>query len=324
MARVPRLLYFAQAEVVAIATDLAEVIGGAIALQILFGLPLVLGGLIVGAVSMGLLAFQSHKGQRSFEHIVIGLLVIITIGFVAGLFVSGVSWDAAAHGLVPHFGGKQAVLLAASMLGATVMPHAIYVHSASMVDRHGVVSADKVPRVLRSTKAEVLAAMLVAGAVNVAMLLLAAATLPGVAGVDSIEGAYQAISGHLGQAVGVMFGIGLLASGRASTAGGAYAGASSMQGLLKVRVSVSVMRAITLVPAIVILAVGVDPTWALVISQVVLSFGIAFALIPLVWLSQGKAMGQYASTMLLRVVSWLAVAAIVALNIGLIWLTVAT
>jgi len=306
--------------VVAVATDLAEVIGGAIALQILFGLPLVLGGVIVGVVSLGLLSVQSWKGQRSFENIVIGLLVIITIGFVAGLFVSDVHWDQAARGLIPGFEGSESVLLATSMLGATVMPHAIYVHSSLALDRHGLDGDAQVPRLLRSTRWEVLVSMLVAGTVNIAMLVLAAASLPGVGGTDSIQGAHAAIEARLGPVVGVLFAVGLLASGLASTSVGAYAGATIMQGLLKVKVRVITMRAITLVPALVILAVGVNPTWALVLSQVVLSFGIPFALIPLVWLSGGKVMGKYANHGVLKVVSWLAVIVIVALNLLLIWL----
>jgi len=320
MRRGPRLAYFFQAEIVAIATDLAEVIGGAIALQILFHLPLVVGGLIVGVVSMGLLGIQSWRGEQSFEHIVMGLLIIITVGFVAGIFVSGVHWDQAARGLIPGFEGSESVLLAASMLGATVMPHAIYVHSSLALDRHGMVGDADLPTVLRSTRWEVLASMLVAGTVNIAMLVLAAASLQGVGGTDSIQGAHAAIEAHLGPVVGVLFAVGLLASGLASTSVGAYAGAIIMQGLLKVKIRVLTMRAITLVPAIVILAVGVNPTWALVLSQVVLSFGIPFALIPLVWYSGGKVMGKFANHGLLKVVSWAAVLLIIALNLMLIWM----
>jgi len=318
MKRAPRLAYFVQAEVVAVATDLAEVIGGAIALQILFGLPLVLGGVIVGVVSLGLLSVQSWRGQRSFEHIVIGLLVIITIGFVAGLFVSDISWGQAAEGLIPGFEGRESVLLATSMLGATVMPHAIYVHSSLALDRHGLVGDAQVPHLLRSTRWEVLASMLIAGAVNIAMLILAAASLPGVGGTDSIQGAHAAIEAQLGPVVGALFAVGLLASGLASTSVGAYAGATIMQGLLTVKVRVITMRAITLVPALIILAVGVNPTWALVLSQVVLSFGIPFALVPLVWLSGSAVMGKYANHGALKLISWCAVILIIALNLLLI------
>ena len=321
--RGPRLLYWGQAELVAAATDLAEVLGGAIALQILFGVPLLLGGLIVGVVSMLLLAVQSRRGQRPFEFIVMGLLLVITIGFVAGLFVSDVSWGSAAAGLVPRFEGSQSVLLAASMLGATVMPHAIYVHSALARDRHGNPGNGDLRRLLRATRSDVLASMVVAGAVNIAMLLLAAGSLPGVAGTDSIQGAHAAITQSLGPAIGVLFGIGLLASGLASTSVGCYAGASIMSGLLRVRLPMLARRAITLIPALIILGTGVEPTWALVLSQVLLSIGIPFALAPLVKLTgDRRLMGEHANSLPLRVAAWVVVALIVALNLALIVLNI--
>jgi manganese transport protein len=320
MRRVPRLLFFAQAEIVAIATDLAEVIGGAIALRILFGVPLLLGGVIVGVVSMGLLAVQNRRGEKSFELVVMALLLIITIGFIAGLFVSQVDWLQAAQGVVPRFQGAESVLLAASMLGATVMPHAIYIHSAITKELGGnTVSAKAMPRMLKATRWDVMASMIVAGTVNIAMLVLAAATLFGVGGTDSIEGAWEAINTHLGQAVGVCFGVGLLASGLASTSVGTFAGATIMSGLLKAKLPMLAIRAITLVPALVILALGVSPTWALVVSQVVLSFGIPFALIPLVRLTGlADVMGQWANTRWLKVAAWAVVTAIVALNVFLL------
>jgi manganese transport protein len=317
-----RIAFWVQAELVAIATDLAEVLGGAIALHILFGLPLLVGGVVIGAVSMLLLAVQSRRGQRPFEFVVMGLLLVIAIGFTAGLFVSGVSWPSAAGGLVPRFAGTESVLLAASMLGATVMPHAIYVHSALARDRHHS-SPASLPRLLRATRWDVAVSMFIAGTVNVAMLLLAAGSLQGGAATDSIEGAHAAIAGALGPAVGVLFAIGLLASGLASTSVGSYAGAAITSGLLRVRIPMPVLRLITLVPALVVLALGVNPTWALVLSQVLLSFGIPFALIPLVVLtSRRTVMGRLANRPLLRVLAWFAVALIVALNVALIVLTI--
>ena len=323
MRRGPRLAFWAQAELVAAATDLAEVVGGAIALQILFGVPLLVGGLIVGVVSMVLLAIQNRRGQRPFEFVVMGLLLVITVGFVAGLFVSDVDWGAAVGGLVPRFDGPQTVLLAASMLGATVMPHAIYVHSSLARDRHGNPGHHELPRILHATRWDVVASMLVAGAVNIAMLLLAAASLSGVSGTDSIQGAHAAIGQTLGPMVAALFGIGLLASGLASTSVGCYAGSTIMEGLLKVRIPLLARRVITLIPALALLASGVDPTWALVLSQVLLSLGIPFALIPLVWLSSDRRlMGTFANTGSLRVLAWTVVALIVSLNLALIVLTV--
>lgn len=319
--RGPRLAYWAQAELVAAATDLAEVIGGAIALEILFGVPLLLGGLIVGGVSMLLLTVQSRRGQRPFEFVVMGLLLVITIGFVAGLFVSDLSWPDAIGGLVPRFDGTQSVLLAASMLGATVMPHAIYVHSALARDRHA--DHPDLPRLLRATRWDVVASMVVAGAVNIAMLLLAAGSLQGVSGTDSIQGAHAAITSALGPAVGVLFGIGLLASGLASTSVGCYAGGAIMSGLLRVRIPMLARRAITLIPALIVLGTGVNPTWALVLSQVLLSIGIPFALAPLVRLtSEAGLMRGFENTRPLRLLAWTVVGLISALNLALIVLTV--
>lgn len=320
--RGPRLLYWAQAEVVAGATDLAEVIGGALALYILFGVPLPLGGLIVGVVSMALLSIQSRQGQRPFEFVVMGLLVVITLGFGAGLVVSGVDWGAAAAGIVPRFEGTQTVLLAAGMLGATVMPHAIYLHSSLARDRHGVQDEARLPRLLRATRWDVVLSLLVAGTVNIAMLLLAAASLNGVEGTDTIEGAHAAISAALGPAIGVIFGVGLLASGLASTSVGCYAGAAIMSGLLRVRIPLLARRAITLIPALAVLSLGLDPTWSLVLSQVLLSVGIPFAAIPLVMLTSDRAlMGRFANGRRLRLIAWTVVALIVALNIALLGLT---
>ena len=320
----PRRAFWVQAEVVAAATDLAEVIGGAIALQILFGLPLWLGGIIVGGVSMLLLAVQGRRGQRPFEFVLMGLLGVVAVGFVAGLFVSPVSWGAAAVGLLPRFEGTESVLLAASMLGATVMPHAIYVHSALVRDRHGAdLRGGALRRLLHATRGEVLASMLLAGAVNVAMLLLAAGSLQGVAGVDTIQGAHDAIAGALGPVVGVLFGVGLLASGLASTSVGCYAGAAIMGGLLRLRIPLLARRALTLVPALALLASGFDATWALVLSQVLLSVGIPFALVPLAALTSNRAvMGRFANSRRLVVLAWTIVAAVVALNLALIVLTV--
>lgn len=323
MPRTARVLFWVQAELVAVATDLAEVIGGALALAILFDLPLLLGGVIVGAVSMWILALQ-REGQRRFEHVIVALLAVITIGFVAGLFVSPLDWGAAAGGLVPRFDGTETVLLAAGMLGATVMPHAIYLHSSLARDRHGVTrDPARLRMLLRVTRWDVVLALVVAGGVNIAMLLLAASSLPGVAGTDTIPGAAAAISTHLGPAIGVIFGIGLLASGLASTSVGSYAGAEIMGGLLRIRIPLMLRRLLTLLPALAVLGFGIDPTWALVLSQVALSFGIPFAIVPLIWLTGRRAvMGEFANRRPLAIAAVVTAALIVALNALLIALTV--
>lgn len=323
LSRRARLAYWLQAEVVAIATDLAEVVGGAIALYLLFDLPLVLGGLITGAVSLTLLAVQDRGGQRTFERVVTGLLLVIAVGFLASLFVEPPSASGTLGGLVPKFDGSGSILIAAAMLGATVMPHAVYLHSGLVRDRHGLPDVTTRRRLLRATRADVGLAMLLAGAVNLGMLLLAATNLQGQEGVDSIEGAHAAVAVALGPGIALMFAIGLLASGLASTSVGAYAGAMIMQGLLHKRIPLVLRRLVTLVPAIVVLALGADPSAALVVSQVVLSFGIPFALVPLIRLTADRdLMGADANRRLTTIAASLIAVVIIALNLVLIYLTV--
>jgi manganese transport protein len=322
--RAPRLGYWLQAESVAVATDLAEVVGGAIALQLLFGTPLPVGGLIVGGVSMVLLEVQNRRGQRPFEGLVVALLAVVALGFVAGTIVSPLDGAAVLGGLVPRFEGADTVLLAASMLGATVMPHAIYLHSSLARDRHGRHEGDDLRHLLRATRWDVGLSLLLAGSVNVSMLLLAAGSLAGVPGTDTIDGAHAAVGEALGPVVAIVFAVGLLASGLASTSVGCYAGAAIMSGLLHVRVPLLARRAVTLTPALVVLVIGVEPTQALVLSQVFLSVGIPFALVPLVsFTGRRSIMGGWANRWPLAALAWLAVAAIVALNAALLVLTVA-
>lgn len=319
-----RRLFWGQAELVAAATDLAEVIGGAIALNLLFDLPLFVGGLIVGAVSMGLLALQSRYGQRPFESVIIGLLAIIAIGFLAGLFITPPDGLAVLDGLIPRFDGTGSVLLSASMLGATVMPHAIYVHSALARDRHGHAATPEARRlILRTTRWDVIVALGIAGIVNIGMLLLAAVNLRNVDGTNTIAGAHAAIGVSLGSGIALVFAIGLLASGLASTSVGSYAGATIMAGLLKRRIPVFLRRLITLVPAVALLAAGIDPTAALVVSQVFLSFGIPFALVPLLRLTNDpNVMAEQVNRRPMRLALSLIVVLVVALNLALIGLTV--
>jgi manganese transport protein len=319
-----RVAYWLQAELVAMATDLAEIVGGAIALYLLFDLPLLVGGAITGTVSLGLLAIQNRRGQRMFERVITGLLLIIAIGFLTSLFVAPPSAADVASGLVPRFDGAESVLLATAMLGATVMPHAVYLHSGLARDRHGHPDAGPArKRLLRITKYDVGLAMLVAGAVNLAMLLVAATNLQGMDNTDSIEGAHAAVSSQLGPTVALFFAIGLLASGLASTSVGAYAGAMIMSGLLKRSYPLLLRRLVTLIPALVILAVGVDPSRALVLSQVVLSFGIPFALIPLIRLTSNRAlMGADINHRVTTALGWLVAGVITVLNVVLIYLTI--
>lgn len=326
-----RRAYWAQAELVAMATDLAEIIGGAVALNLLFDVPLLLGGLITGAVSMLLLAVQSRRGARPFEFVIIGLMLIITVGFLAGLFLAPPDPGSVVGGLVPRFEGTGSVLLAASILGATIMPHAIYAHSSLARDRFGSAGqpheeaarteTSRIRRLLTATRWDVSIAMVVAGSVNLGILLLAAANLAGVDGTDSLEGAHAALAAGLGPVVATFFAVGLLASGLASTSVGAYAGAEIMHGLLHVRIPLLARRLITLVPALAILGLGLDPTLALVLSQVVLSFGIPFALIPLVALTaQRRVLGAWVNRRATTIAGVIASVLLIVLNGALLWL----
>jgi manganese transport protein len=315
--------FWVQAEIVAMATDLAEVVGGAIALYLLFGFPLLAGGLVMGLFSLLLLSLRDRSGAKAFERIIIGLLVIIAIGFGMGLVVAPPDPSSFLGGLVPRFDGSASILLAASILGATIMPHAIYAHSALTRDRFGLVLAGvERGKILKATRVDVTVALVIAGGVNLAILLTAAVSLQGVEGTDTLEGVYAALSANLGPVIAVLFAVGLLASGLASTSVGAYAGAEIMSGLTNIRMSLLWRRVITLVPAMVILGIGTDPTWALIMSQVVLSFGIPFALIPLViFTREKKTLGADTNSALTTVLAILASLFVIGLNGVLLWVT---
>lgn len=315
-----RRLYWLQAEIVAMATDLAEVVGGAIALYLLFGIPLLAGGLIMGVLSIALLSIQNRSGAKVFERIIIFLLLIIVIGFGAGLAVNPPDAAATLGGLVPRLAGDGSVLLAASILGATIMPHAIYAHSALVRDRFGQVLAGvQRTRILKATRVDVTIALIIAGGVNLAILLTGAVNLAGLPATDSLEGVYAALQSTLGPTIAVLFAVALLASGLASTSVGAYAGAEIMSGLTSFQMSLLWRRIITLIPAIVVLALGADATWALIISQVVLSFGIPFALVPLILLTRDRALvGEVANGRLTTALAWIGTLFVTVVNGALI------
>ncbi|OEV08977.1 manganese transporter [Streptomyces nanshensis] len=316
-----RLSYWAQAETVAMATDIAEVVGGAIALQLLFGLPLLAGGAVTGVVSTLLLLVKDRRGQSAFEHTVLAFLAVIAVGFVAGLVVEPPAAEAAT-GLLPAFQGTGSVLLAAGILGATVMPHAVYLHSALAHDRHGHLPEEaRRTSLLRATRWDTGLSMLIAGSVNAAMLLLAAGELRGMPGTDTLTGAHAAVTSSLGQTVGVLFALAMLASGLVSTSVGCYAGAVIMDGLVRRRIPLLLRRALTLAPALALLAAGSDPTQILVLSQVVLSFGIPFVLVPLVVLtSRRRWMGTSVNHPATTALAVLVTAVVIVLNAVLVWL----
>ncbi|MCZ2858738.1 Nramp family divalent metal transporter [Blastococcus sp. VKM Ac-2987] len=307
-----------QAEAVAIATDLAEIVGGAIALNLLFGVPLPIGGLITAVVAFILLAAQS-RGHRPFERVITGLLLVVGLGFGYTLVGAGVDMGGVAGGMVPSFEGADSILLATGILGATVMPHVIYVHSALTPGRYGdAVTAGRTHqgrrRLLRAQRLDVLLAMGLAGLVNAAMLIIAAQLFTSGSGADTLEGVHAGLGDQLGTGAALAFAVALLASGFASSSVGTHAGQVVMAGFLRRHIPVLTRRLITLAPALAVLVLGGDPTTALVWSQVVLSFGIPFALVPLLWLtSRRDLMAGWVN----RRVTTIAGAVIAALIIGL-------
>jgi manganese transport protein len=311
-----------QAEVVVIATDVAEVLGGALALKLLFGVPLFAGGVITSVVAFGLLVFQ-NRGHRPYESVITALLAVILLGFLYNLLLSGVDPGGLANGVIPRFEGTDSLLLAAGMLGATVMPHAIYLHGALTQDRYVRTTPADRHALLRSQRIDVVAAMAIAGLVNLSMLLVAARVLSDEADpVDTIEGAHAGLSDALGPAAALLFALALLASGFASTSVGTYSGQVVMQGFLRRRIPITLRRVVTLMPALVVLALEVDTTQALVISQVVLSFGIPFALVPLVLLTRRRdVMGGLVNRRLTTGIATVVAALIITMNVALIWLT---
>lgn len=317
-----RVGYWLQGEIIAMATDIAEVVGGAIALYLLFGIPLWLGGLIVGVVSIAVLGVHSRWGARPFERVIILFLIVIAVGFGASLWGQPVDVAALGAGLVPHLKGYESLVLAAAILGATVMPHAIYAHSGFARDRIGISREVPIPRLRVATRIDVSLALVLAGAVNISLLVIGAVVLNGEPNTDTLEGAHAALHTVSGPLVATLFAVALLASGLASTAVGAYAGAEIMHGLIRRTIAPIVRRSITVVPAIVLLALGVEPTSALILSQVVLSWGIPFALIPLILITGNRdVMGDYRSSGIVRALAGVATALVIVINGGLVALT---
>jgi len=310
-----------QAELITMSTDVAEFLGAALALNLLFHVPLVIAGVMTGFLAFGLLELRVH-GYRRFEIAITGLLGIIFLGFIYETFKIGPSASGVASGLVPHLGGTESLYLAVGIIGATVMPHAIYLHSALTQDRMPLRDDRERARVLRFERIDVIVALAIAGLVNVSMLAVAAQLFHGSGhtGVDTIQGAHAGFASLVGGGAALAFAIALLASGASSSSVGTYAGQVVMAGFVNVRISLYVRRIVTMVPALVVLALGVNPTDALVLSQVVLSFGIPLALIPLVILtSRRDVMGVHVNCLRTSVLAWGCAALITALNLFLLY-----
>ncbi len=317
-----RLGFWLQAQVVAIATDLAEVVGGAVALQVLAGVPLVWGAVVTVVVSTVILMFQGGRRHRRFERLIVTMVILIAVGMGWCLVAARPDPLASIEGLAPRFEGGNSLMLAAGMLGATVMPHAIYLHSALVRDRFGRVTEQDTEHVLRSTRWDIVLSMMLAGSVNLAMVLLAAAALGGHHNTETLEGAHDALLHTLGAGPAWAFAVALLLAGLASTTVGSYSGSVIMNGLLRVDITPLISRLVTAVPAVLILAAGVDATRALVISQVVLSFGIPLVLIPLIRLSADPRVTGRKLSFPVSIAAWLSAGLIVALNLALLWQTI--
>ncbi len=322
-ARFPRwasVAMWVQAEVIAMATDVAEFLGGALGLNLLFGVPLFVAGLLTGVIAFAILGLQRH-GFRRFELAITALLGLVLVGFLYETLRIGPSARASLHGLIPSLQGTGELYLAVGIVGATVMPHVIYLHSALTKNRVSVRDDAQRRRLLRFERLDVLSALSIAGIINLAMLAVAAKLLhvPGLQEISTITGAHRVLADRVGGGAALAFAVALLASGASASSVGTYAGQIVMAGFIGLRIPLLVRRALTMLPALVILAVGVSTTDALVLSQVVLSFGIPFALIPLVvFTGRRDIMGVEVNGPLLRAVSYLVAGAITAMNVFLL------
>ncbi len=315
-----------QAEVIAMATDLAEFIGAAIGIHLLFpGVPLFAAGIITAFAAFGILAIQS-RGFRGFEAVIAGLVGVIVAAFAFEVILARPSVSGVVTGLItPRFDGTESVLLGAGILGATVMPHVIYLHSALTQRRvFGATDAEQ-KKIFSFERWDVIIAMGLAGLVNIAMLTIAAAAFHdrGIGSIQNLDQAYAGLHVQLGNGADIFFGLGLLASGLSSSSVGTLAGQVVMQGFIRRQIPLFVRRAITMAPALLVIAVGLNPTRALVLSQVVLSFGIPFALIPLLLFCRDRGlMGTLVNNRLTTAIATGVVAVIVSLNVFLISLLV--
>lgn len=310
-----------QAELIAMATDLAEFLGAALGFHLLLGIDLFPAAVVTGITTFLILGLQRY-GFRPLEAVITGFVAVVGLSFVAELLYAGPpAGSVLGNAVRPQFEGSEAVLLAVGILGATVMPHVIYLHSALTQGRIVPENDEEARRLFRYTRIDVLIAMSIAGLINMAMLVVAAAAFygTGLTSVESVEGAYRTLEPILGSAAGGLFALGLLASGLSSSVVGTMSGQVVMQGFIRRRISVFVRRLVTMIPAFIAIGLGVDPSRTLVISQVVLSFGIPFALVPLVWFTSRKeVMGALVNRGVTTAVACGVATLIIALNVFLL------
>ena len=311
-------------EVVAMATDLAEFLGAALGFYLLFGMPLLAAGVLTGIVTFVILGLQRY-GFRPLEAVITALVGIIALSYLVETVFSPPDWGAVGLAVVrPRFSGSESVLLATGILGATVMPHVIFLHSALTQGRIVVRDERRLKRLFRFELLDVVLAMGIAGLVNAAMLIMAASTFNahGMSSVGTIQDAYKTLSPLLGSSASTVFAISLLASGLSSTTVGTMSGQVIMQGFMHRTIPLWLRRAVTMLPALIVIAMGLDPTRTLVLSQVVLSFAIPFALIPLVMFTRRRdIMGPLVNSQPTTIAASVVAAVIVGLNLFLLYQT---
>jgi manganese transport protein len=310
------------AEFSAMATTMAEFLGGALGIYLLFGIPLQLAGIITCIVTFVIIYLQKY-GQRVVEIIITLLVAIICVAYTLEVLLSRPDWvSVGLHTLIPTLPNSHAVLIAVSMLGATVMPHVIYLHSQLVQCRNeGMTSAEKLKH-FRLEKIDITIAMNIAFLVNASMVIVSAAVFcrQGLI-VDSIEQAHQSLAPLLGSLSSGAFAIALLASGFSSSAVGAMAGETVMDGFVDIKIPLNIKRLVTMAPAMLIILVGINPMKALVISQVCLSFALPVAIIPMLIITGRKElMGDFTNTTFTKAAGWLITALIIGLNTVLLYL----
>ena len=315
------ILLWLQAEVIAMATDLAEFLGAALGFNLLFGIALFPAAILTGVAAFAILSLQRF-GFRPLEATIAAMVGVIGTCYLAEIFLAHPPLlTVAKHAVLPQFKGTESVLLAVGILGATVMPHVIYLHSSLMQRRIVPENDAEAKKLLRYTRIDVVVAMTIAGLINMAMLVMAASTFfdKGLHSVGSIESAHKTLQPLLGSASATIFAVALIGSGLSSSAVGTLAGQVVMQGFISKQVPIAVRRLVTMVPAFVAIGIGVDPSRTLVISQVVLSFGIPFALVPLViFTSRRSLMGVLVNRRATVVLASIVAGLIISLNVFLL------
>jgi manganese transport protein len=307
-------------ELAAMATDLAEFLGGAIGLSLLFQMPLMVGMVITAIITYGILLIAG-RGFRPMEIVIAGLVAVIALCYLAELFIAPVSWGAAAmHSVLPRIPDAAALTISVGIIGATVMPHAIYIHSGLTQNRAPSRNDGERRKLVRFSNREVLIALAVAGAINMAMVMMASAAFhAGHSDVADIQTAYHTLTPLLGIGAAGVFLVSLMASGISSSVVGTMAGQMIMQGFVGFRIPVWLRRVITMIPAFVVIALGVNPTWALVISQVVLSFALPIPMIALVLFTRRRdIMGAFTNNRLTDIAAIAGTAIILILNVVLL------